>query len=92
LLWKASKGKWIGFGDVKLGIALGLLAGGALEACMVLFFASFIGVLISTPLVIAGKASRKTQLPFGPLLIAGTVLVQLFGADVIDAYTRLLGL
>jgi prepilin signal peptidase PulO-like enzyme (type II secretory pathway) len=41
--------------------------------------------------VIAGKASRKTQLPFGPLLIAGTVLVQLFGADVIDAYTRLLG-
>jgi leader peptidase (prepilin peptidase)/N-methyltransferase len=91
-LYKLSKGKWIGFGDVKLGIALGLFAGGAIEACMLLFFASFIGVFISAPLVLSGKASRKTQLPFGPLLIAGAIIVQLFGAGILDWYTQLLGM
>ena len=91
-LHKMSKGKWIGFGDVKLGISLGLLAGGAVEACMLLFFASFIGVLISAPLVAAGKAGRKTKLPFGPLLIAGAFIVQLFGARILDWYMALLGI
>lgn len=92
ILYKISEGKWIGFGDVKLGIALGLLAGGALKACMVLFLASFIGVVVSLPLIFAGKASRKTQLPFGPLLITGLIIVQIFGADIINYYIKLLGL
>ncbi|HSW99821.1 MAG TPA: prepilin peptidase [Patescibacteria group bacterium] len=90
-LYQISAGKWIGFGDVKLAIVLGLLAGGAMQACLLLFFASFLGVIISTPLIIAGKASRKSKLPFGPLLLMGMVLVQLFGANVISAYTRALG-
>jgi prepilin signal peptidase PulO-like enzyme (type II secretory pathway) len=59
---------------------------------MVLFFASFIGVLISLPLVLTGKASRKTKLPFGPLLITGAVIVQLFSARIIDWYMALLGM
>lgn len=85
-----SKGKWIGFGDVKLGIVLGLLAGSAAQACLLLFFASLLGVLISLPLVATGKATRKSQLPFGPLLLAAMVVVQLFGTDIINGYSRLL--
>jgi leader peptidase (prepilin peptidase)/N-methyltransferase len=88
-LHQASKGKWIGFGDVKLGIVLGLLAGGAVQACLLLFFASFIGMLVSLPLVLAGKASRKTQLPFGPLLLAGTIITVLFGQGIINWYSGL---
>jgi leader peptidase (prepilin peptidase)/N-methyltransferase len=91
-LYRISKEKWIGFGDVKLGISLGLLAGGAVEACMVLFFASFIGVIASLPLVATGKASRKTKLPFGPLLIAGIFIVQLFGAHILGWYLGVLGM
>jgi prepilin signal peptidase PulO-like enzyme (type II secretory pathway) len=91
-LHEMSKGKWIGFGDVKLGLLLGLLAGGAVEGCLLLFFASFIGVLISVPLFVIGRANRKTQLPFGPLLLAGTVIVVLFSGDIINTYTTLLGL
>ncbi|HSW99275.1 MAG TPA: prepilin peptidase [Candidatus Saccharimonadales bacterium] len=89
VLHQASKGKWIGFGDVKLGVVLGALAGGALPACLVLFWASCIGVLVSLPLVVAGKAGRKTQLPFGPLLMAGTVIAVLFGQGIVDWYGRL---
>ncbi|HSW65908.1 MAG TPA: prepilin peptidase [Bacillota bacterium] len=90
-LYEVSKGKWIGFGDVKLGIILGLLAGGVTHAFLLLFMASFIGMFISLPLVLMGKANRKSHLPFGPLLLAGLVLVVLFGSSLIDSYMRLLG-
>ena len=89
VLFQVSKGRWIGFGDVKLAIALGLLAGTPAKAVLLLFFASFLGTLVALPLVAAGQAGRKTKLPFGPLLLAATVLVQLFGSDVIDWYTGL---
>lgn len=90
-LHQVSKGKWIGFGDVKLAIVLGLLAGSAVKVCLLLFFASFLGVIISMPLVIAGKANRRSKLPFGPLLLAGMIFVQLFGTDIVAAYSRALG-
>jgi len=89
LLFIASSGKWIGFGDVKLGIVLGLLAGGALKALLLLFIASAAGLLVALPLVIAGKANRKSHLPFGPLLILGMIVVTLWGTQIIGGYTRL---
>lgn len=88
LIFVFSKGKWIGFGDVKLAIVLGLLAGGVLPALLVLFVASVIGSLLAIPLVIAGKANRKSHLPFGPMLIAGLVVVVLFGQAIIDWYSN----
>lgn len=87
-IYAASKGKWIGFGDVKLAIVLGLLAGGVLPALVVLFVASFVGVLASLPLLLAGKANRKSHLPFGPMLILGLIVVVLFGQVIIDWYTN----
>lgn len=89
VLHTVSKGAWIGFGDVKLAVALGLLAGGALPALLVLFVASLIGTVASLPLVIAGKANRKSHLPFGPMLIGGLVIVVLFGQAMIDWYADL---
>jgi prepilin signal peptidase PulO-like enzyme (type II secretory pathway) len=89
LIYVASKGKWIGFGDVKLAIVLGLLAGGVLPALLTLFVASVIGSVASLPLVIAGKATRKSHLPFGPMLITGLIVVVLFGQAMIDWYTNL---
>ncbi|HJQ08501.1 MAG TPA: prepilin peptidase [Candidatus Saccharimonadales bacterium] len=87
MLHAVSKGEWIGFGDVKLGIVLGLLAGGLLPALLLLFVASFLGTLITVPLVLAGKAHRKTHLPFGPLLIAGCIVTVLFGDRILDWLT-----
>ncbi|HKU19219.1 MAG TPA: prepilin peptidase [Candidatus Saccharimonadales bacterium] len=85
-LYRLSSGEWIGFGDVKLAIALGLLAGGALHALLILFVASFVGVLVALPLLVAGKANRKSHLPFGPLLLIGMFVVQLWGTSILDAY------
>ncbi len=90
LIFQLSNGTWIGGGDVKLGIVLGLLAGGVIEGFLLLFAASVLGMLVSLPLILQGKASRKTQLPFGPLLIAGLIIVKLFGTAILGWYTGLI--
>jgi len=89
LLFQASKGTWIGGGDVKLGLVLGLLSGGVLQSFLLIFVASVLGMLFALPSIIRGKTTRKTQLPFGPLLIAGLLIVKLFGAGLIAWYTGL---
>jgi len=85
-LFQVSGGKWIGGGDVKLGFMLGLLAGGVLEGFMVIFLASLLGTLASVPLLAGGKDKLKMRIPFGPFLIAATIIVFLFSADIINWY------
>lgn len=90
LIFQISKGTWIGGGDVKLGLVLGLLAGGVLEGFLVLFAASVAGLLASLPAVVKGKAGKKTQIPFGPFLILGLIVVKLFGTAILDWYAGML--
>lgn len=86
-LYRISKEKWIGFGDVTLGTLLGLLAGSAPKAFLLVFLASLIGTLIAVPLLVSGKASRTSHLPFGPFLILAATIVVLFGQSILDWYT-----
>jgi prepilin signal peptidase PulO-like enzyme (type II secretory pathway) len=85
-LWAVSKGQWIGFGDVKLGLGLALLLGNWESAFLALFAANFIGMVIVLPGLLSGKLSRKAHVPFGPLLITGTVIAFFFGQGIIDWY------
>lgn len=86
LLWLVSKGAWVGFGDVKLGLALALLLGQWQLAFLALFLANIIGCLIVLPGMLSGKITRKTHVPFGPLLIAGAIIAMLFGHTIINWY------
>lgn len=90
ILFQLSQGAWIGGGDVKLAIALGLIAGDPIRSMLILFMASLAGTIVAIPAIIQGKAKRGLKLPFGPLLIVGMIIVQLFGADMIRWYTSLL--
>lgn len=90
LLFQASRGAWIGGGDVKLAICLGLLASTPLKSFMVIFFASLLGTLVSVPMLLRGKKSLKLQIPFGPYLLAATIIVVLYGTAIADWYQRLL--
>lgn len=89
LLFQISNGKWIGGGDVKLGIVIGLILGGPLESVLMLFMASTLGTIYSVPLLLRHKAKPNTQLPFGPFLIIAAVITRLFGAGMIAWYKRL---
>lgn len=86
LLWLVSRGKWIGFGDIKLGLILALLLGRWELALLALFLANFIGCLIVLPGLATKKLSRTTQIPFGPMLIIGFVIAALFGDAIIAWY------
>ncbi|MEO7904728.1 MAG: A24 family peptidase [Candidatus Saccharimonadales bacterium] len=90
LLWLVSKGQWIGFGDVKLGLALALLLGNWELAFLTLFAANLIGCLIIIPGMVAGKIQRTTRVPFGPLLIVGCVVALLLGTPIIAWYGELM--
>lgn len=86
VLWIASKGAWIGFGDVKLGLALALLVGEWQLAFLALFAANLIGSLIVLPGMLSGKMTRQSRVPFGPLLIAGAIIAMFWGRMIIDLY------
>lgn len=88
LLYVISNGKWIGGGDVKLGIVIGLVLSSALLSILMLFVASVAGVIAS---LISNKGfNKKAKIPFGPFLIIGAYITVLFGSGIIDWYINLL--
>ncbi len=81
-----SKGSWIGFGDVKLGLALALLLGDWQLALLALFLANLIGCIVVIPAMAQNKLKRTAHIPFGPFLIAGFIIAGIFGPDLIEWY------
>lgn len=78
-LYVVSRGAWVGFGDVKLGVGLGLLLGDWRLAFLAVFLANFIGSLLVLPGVLSKKLTTKSRIAFGPLLIVGTLLAFWWG-------------
>jgi leader peptidase (prepilin peptidase) / N-methyltransferase len=72
----------MGAGDVKLAASLGTaLAWFSWGALLTGAFAGFLaGALYSVVLLVSGRANRKTQVAFGPFMIAGALLVLLIAA------------
>lgn len=76
----------MGDGDVRLAPLLGLHLG-YLNPGIVpigLFLGFLLGAVIGVAAMALGSAGRKTALPFGPFLAAGTVLAVFIGQDVVD--------
>ena len=89
VIYQLSQGKWIGGGDVKLGILIGLQLG-PLQAMIAIYAGALLGALSIIPLVFAKrlKLHRRQVIPFGPYLIMGIVLAKLFGIAMINWYKR----
>lgn len=88
ILFQASKGKWIGGGDVKLGALLGLIVATPGKAILFIFFGSLLGSVVSLPLLANKSLKRTSIIPFGPFLIAGAFITVLFGGDILHWYQR----
>jgi len=89
LIFLVSRGKWLGFGDVKLAFFMGLFLGFP-NILVALFFAFFIGAIIGIGLIISGKKTLKSEIPFGPFLVTGTFIALFFGNQIINWYLNLL--
>jgi leader peptidase (prepilin peptidase)/N-methyltransferase len=99
-LWAISKGKWLGFGDVKLAFPLGLLVGADYVFSMIVL-SFWIGAGVSLILVGLAKLQRgklrlrfgtakltiKSVVPFAPFLIAGCLLVFFTHLNVLNLFT-----
>jgi leader peptidase (prepilin peptidase)/N-methyltransferase len=86
LLSYVSKGQWIGGGDIKIGFALGMIAGSPLMALLVIFMSSLLGTVFTLPAMVTGKQKLKSMLPFGPFLMAATYLIFLWGDKLTSWY------
>lgn len=84
VLYAISRGAWIGFGDVKLGIGLGLLLGDWRLAFLALFLANLIGMVIVLPGLLLKRLVGESRIAFGPLLIAGTLIAFWWGYPFIE--------
>jgi prepilin signal peptidase PulO-like enzyme (type II secretory pathway) len=88
ILYVLSAGAWIGGGDVKLALVLGLVLSTALMSVLMLFIASILGVIAS--IIINRGFQKKAKIPFGPFLIVGTYITVLYGGGILDWYINLL--
>jgi len=86
-----SRGKWLGFGDVKLALFMGLFLGfpGILVA---LFFSFLIGAIIGLGLILVGKKTLKSKVPFGPFLVIGTFVALFSGSQIVNWYLNILNI
>jgi len=84
-----SKGRWMGFGDVKLVFFMGLLLG--FPDILIALFGSFlVGGIIGLGLVAVGKKSLKSEVPFGPFLSFATFIAMFFGKELMRWYLSFL--
>jgi leader peptidase (prepilin peptidase) / N-methyltransferase len=91
-VWFLSKGRWMGFGDAKLALAIGWLLGFK-EGISAVVLAFWLGAALSLiyigvkklPLFLAGKQlTIKSEIPFAPYLILGTLFALFSNLDVLQ--------
>lgn len=85
-IYLLSREQWVGFGDVKLCLALALFLSNWQLAVLTLFLANVIGTILVLPLMFRKKLDRTSRIPFGPLLIAGWFIAGLFGMPILEWY------
>lgn len=74
---------WMGMGDAKLVLLIGLVSGPAL-AVVGIWLGVVSGGLTSMVLMAMGRATRKDLIPFGPFLAAGATVALLVGDRIIE--------
>ncbi len=81
LQYVASRGKWIGSGDIILGAAAGLLVGWP-GSLLVLVVAYVVGGAVAAPLLAMRRRGWSSAVAFGPFIALGTWVALRFGSGL----------
>lgn len=73
-----SRGKWVGDGDIRFGVLLGVMFG-LVQGVLALFLAYVIGAIFALILLSRKKLGLKSTLPFGPFLAVAGAITLFFG-------------
>lgn len=106
VLWGISRGRWVGLGDAKLAVPLGVVVSfpGAVSMVILSFWiGAFVSLVLLALAALSARGKRllrffslrltmKQEIPFAPFLIAGFLLVYFFDANVFQITETLLRL
>lgn len=85
-----SRGRWVGGGDIRLGLLMGVVLGWPLVWLALML--SYVGGSAAALLLIAiGKKTLKSRLPFATILLPATLAVWIWGGSWWRWYLGLLG-
>lgn len=82
LLWIITRGRGLGFGDVKLVFLIALLLGYPLTV-VALYIAFLTGAMTGVILILVNRAKMKTRIAFGPFLIGGALCATVLGERIL---------
>lgn len=89
-LYWVTKGKGMGFGDVKLAFIIGFMFG--IEAgFLVLYFAFISGAIIGIILMFLQKRGLKSKIAFGPFLVIGILIILFWRDGIFELIKRIYG-
>ncbi|MCH7828671.1 prepilin peptidase [Patescibacteria group bacterium] len=89
-IYLLSKRRAMGFGDVKLALFMGLfLSWPNIFVAMSLAFAA--GTIVGLALIFFKRKTMRSEVPFGPFLVFGTLIAFFWGETLVDWYFTLLG-
>lgn len=83
-----SRGRGMGWGDVKLAAASGLALGWP-DIGLAAIVSFLIGGIWALFLLLMKKKSWQSVIPFGPIFITAIVITFFWGKDLLDAYLAL---
>ncbi|MEI6532915.1 MAG: prepilin peptidase [Candidatus Roizmanbacteria bacterium] len=86
LIYLFTKGRGMGFGDVKFAFGMGFLLG-IISGLFALYIAFITGAIIGVGLIFFGNKKLKSKIAFGPFLIIG-VVVMFFGGSPILTFLK----
>lgn len=84
LLWLFSKGRWMGLGDAKLVLTTSLLVGYPLSIASFLFSFWLGGIMGIGIILLSGRKQIKSLIPFGPFILAGSLIAYFFGNNFLS--------
>ena len=84
-----SSGRWIGGGDIRLGILMGAMLGWQ-KLLAALFLAYILGAIIGIILIILKKKKMSSLVPFGTFLSLATLIILLWGEAILVWYLNLI--
>lgn len=87
LLYLITRGKGMGWGDVKLGFLMGLVLGWP-QIVTAYFLAFLTGAVVGVILIVVKHKNLKTKIAFGPFLTLGLVVAKLWGGSIWQWYFK----
>jgi leader peptidase (prepilin peptidase) / N-methyltransferase len=85
-----SQGKWVGGGDIRMGVLMGMLLGPWL-GLVALLISYVLGSAVGLFLIASKRRSLNSHVPFGTFMAVATLVTMLWGQQILDWYLGFIG-